>query len=328
MWDFSISKTLGIMARTLPFIVLRLVIFFTITVAYLAATGLGAGIGYGIGNVFAQGEDAAGFAFYGGGAGLLVVSAVVYWIREYILYIVKAGHIAVIVRHLDGRPIPDGKGQIAYGREIVTARFAEASVLFGIDQLIKGAIRVVTGLLGGIGALIPIPGLQGLVGFINTVIRMSLTYVDEILLGYNMRVESDNPYDTAQDAIVLYAQNARVMIKNAVWLSIFLWVLTFVVFLVMLAPAAAVVYYFPGSAGGWSFVLAIVFAWALRAALLEPFAIAALMSVYFQAIEGQVPDAAWRQRLGSASDKFAELGAKARGYFSPAPKAAPIPAAP
>ena len=210
--------------------------------------------------------------------------------------------------------------------KVVTARFAEASILFGLDQLIKGAIRVVTGLLGGIGALIPIPGLQGLVGFVNTVIRLSLTYVDEILLGYNMRIESDNPYDSAQDAIVLYAQNARVMIKNAVWLTIFLWVLTFLVFLLMLAPAAAVIYYFPGATGGWSFVLAIVFAWALRAALLEPFAIAALMSVYFQVIEGQVPDAQWRGKLSSASDKFAELGKRARGYFAP-DSAAPMSSA-
>ena len=317
MWDFSISRTLGIMGKTMPYVALRLVIFFMITVAYIAFTGLGAGVGYGVGNVFAEGEDAAGFAFYGGAAGLVLVSTVVYWIREYILYIVKAGHIAVIVKHLDGQPLPGGKGQIAYGRKIVTARFAEASVLFGVDQLIKGAIRLITGLLGGISALIPIPGLQGLVGFANTVIRMSLTYVDEILLGYNMRIDSDNPYDSAQDAIVLYAQNARLMIKNAVWLSLFLWVLTFVVFLLMLAPAAAVVYYFLGATGGWSFVLAIVFAWALRAALLEPFAIAALMSVYFQAIEGQIPDAEWRKKLNGASDQFSELGRKARGYFAP-----------
>ena len=315
MWDFSISKTLGIMVKTMPFILFRMVIFFGITVAYIFATGAGAGLGYGVGNVFATGEDAAGFAFYGAIFGFGAVSLAVYWIREYILYVVKAGHIAVMVRLIDGEEIPLGQGQISYAKEIVTERFTETSVLFGVDQIIKGLIKVITGLIGGVGMLLPIPGVQGLIGFIKTIVRMSLTYIDEVILGYNMRIDSQNPYQTAQDGIVLYAQNAKVMIKNAVWLSIFLWILSLFVFLFMLAPAAAVLYYFPGSMGGWSFVLALVFAWALKAALLEPFAVAALMSVYFKEIEGQQPNAEWSEKLSSASDKFGELKERASSYF-------------
>ena len=51
---------------------------------------------------------------------------------------------------------------------------------------------------------------------------------------------------------MLYAQNAKPMMKNAAWLTLFVYGLSFVVFLVMLAPAAAVVYLIPGtwSAGG------------------------------------------------------------------------------
>ena len=86
---------------------------------------------------------------------------------------------------------------------------------------------------------------------------------------------------------MLYAQNGKTMVKNAVWLAIIMWVLAIVVFIVMLTPAAAIVYYMPGALAGWSFVLAIILAWAVKAALLEPFAIAALMQVYFKVIEGQ-----------------------------------------
>src|SRR5690606_5937449 len=110
-------------------------------------------------------------AFYGGLAGFALVSVVVYWVREYILYVVKAGHIAVMVHLVDGRDVPDGQNQIAYARKIVTQRFAEANILFVVDQLVKGAIRAATRLTGGISALLPIPGLEGLVRFINTVIR-------------------------------------------------------------------------------------------------------------------------------------------------------------
>lgn len=308
MWDFDVGRTLGIMARTWPFIALRLIVYFGITVAYVLAVGAGAGVGYGVGHIS---QDPGGFAIWGGIAGFGLVSVVVYGIREYILYIVKAGHIAVMVHLIDGREVPGGQGQIDYARKVVTARFAEANILFVLDQLIKGVIRVITGLIGGFAAFLP--GLQGLAGFVNTVIRISLTYVDEIILGYNIRGDSRTPYESARQGIVLYAQNGTVMIKNAVWLALFMWLLAIVVFLVMLAPAAAILYVMPGQLAGWSFVLAIVFAWAVKAALIEPFAIAALMQVYFRTIEGQAPNPEWDRKLSDASKHFRELKDKALG---------------
>jgi hypothetical protein len=323
MWDFDIGKTLGLMARTFPFILFRMIVFFGITIAYIAATGTGGAIGYGVGNIFSDPDAQGMFAFWGAVGGFGLVSIGVYWIREYLLYVLKAGHIAVLVHLIEGRDVPGGQGQIAYAKQVVTERFAETNVLFVMDQLIKGVIGALTGLLGGIAAFIPIPGLDGLVKFVNTVIRMSLTYVDEIILGYNIKTESRNPWETAQRGIVLYAQNGKTILKNAIWLSIFMWIISILVFLFMLAPAAGLLYYYPGQLGGWAFVLAIVFAWAFKAALLEPFAIAALMSVYFKVIEGQEPDPVWMGRLNDASAKFRDMGTKAMDWMRGRPAGAP-----
>lgn len=308
MWDFDVGRTLAIMVRTWPFIALRLLVYFGITVGYIVAVGGGAGVGYGVGHIS---DDPGAFAVWGGVLGFGAASLFVYAIREYILYIVKAGHVAVMVHLVDGREVPGGRGQLDYARKVVTARFAEANILFVVDQLIKGALRVVTGLIGGVAAFLP--GLQGLAGLINTVIRVSLTYVDEIILGYNIRADSRTPFESARQGLVLYAQNATTMVKNAAWLAVFMWLLAFAVFLVMLAPAAAILYVMPGQLAGWSFLLALVFAWAVKAALIEPFAIAALMQVYFRAIEGQVPDPGWDRRLSDASSHFRELKDKALG---------------
>jgi uncharacterized membrane protein len=308
MWDFDIGRTLGIMARTWPFIALRLLVYFGITVGYVFAIGIGAGVGYGVGHIS---DEPGAFALWGGIFGFGLVSMIVYWIREYILYVVKAGHIAVMVHLIDGRPVPDGQSQIDYARKVVTARFAEANILFVVDQLVKGAIRVITGLIGGVASFLP--GLQGIAQFVNTVIRISLTYVDEIILGYNVRIDSRTPFDSARQGVVLYAQNAKTMVKNAVWLSIFMWLLAFVVFLVMLAPAGAILYLMPGQLAGWSFVLALIFAWAIKAALIEPFAIAALMQVYFRTIEGQAPNPEWDRKLSEVSSHFRELKDRALG---------------
>ena len=206
-------------------------------------------------------------AFWGGIVGFGLVSLALYWLREYILYVVKAGHIAVMVHLIDGRDVPGGQGQIAYARQVVTQRFAEANILFVMDQLVKGAIGAITGLIGGIAAFLPIPGLQGIVNFINTVIRMSLTYVDEIILGYNIRLNSQNPFETARQGVVLYAQNGKTMVKNAIWLSSSCgcwrsscsWSCSR-----RPRPSSTGC---PANLAGWSFVLAIIFAWAVKSAL-------------------------------------------------------------
>ncbi|TIS55345.1 MAG: hypothetical protein E5W91_23235 [Mesorhizobium sp.] len=311
MWDFQIGRSVSIMVRTWPFIVFRMIVYFGITLAYIVATGTGASVGYGVGHISTDPDGPLSFALWGGVVGVGIVSIAVYWIREYILYIVKAGHIAVMVHLIDGQDVPGGQDQISYARDVVTQRFAEANILFVVDQLVKGAIRAITGLIGGIAAFLPIPGLSGLVSFINTVIRLSLTYVDEIILGYNIRINSASPFETARQGVVLYAQNGKTMVKNAVWLALIMWGVSFVIFLLMLAPAGAILYVMPGQLGGWAFVLAIVFAWAFKAAFIEPFAIASLMQVYFKTIEGQVPDPDWDRRLAEASSKFRDLRDKA-----------------
>ncbi|MCA0029789.1 hypothetical protein [Mesorhizobium sp. B263B2A] len=315
MWDFDIGRSVSIMMRTWPFIVFRMIVYFGITLAYIMATGTGASVGYGVGHISTDPDGPMSFALWGSVVGFGIVSIAVYWIREYILYVVKAGHIAVMVHLIDGQDVPGGQDQIAYARQVVTERFAEANILFVVDQLVKGGIRAITGLLGGIAAFLPIPGLSGLVSFINTVIRLSLTYVDEIILGYNIRINSSSPFETARQGVVLYAQNGKTMVKNAVWLAVIMWGVSFVIFLAMLAPAAAILFIMPGQLAGWAFVLAIVFAWAFKAAFIEPFAIACLMQVYFKTIEGQVPDPAWDARLSEASSKFRELKDKALASF-------------
>ncbi|MER9401311.1 hypothetical protein NKI46_24680 [Mesorhizobium sp. M0615] len=315
MWDFEIGRSVSIMIRTWPFIALRTIVYFGITLAYIVATGSGASVGYGVGHISTDPDGPLSFALWGGIVGIGIVSIALYWIREYILYVVKAGHIAVMVHLIDGRDVPNGQDQIAYAKDVVKERFAEANILFVVDQLVKGAIRAITGLIGGIAAFLPIPGLGGLVAFINTVIRLSLTYVDEIILGYNIRINSSSPFETARQGVVLYAQNGKTMVKNAVWLAVIMWGVSFVIFLLMLAPAAAIMWFIPGQLGGWAFVLAILLAWAFKAAFIEPFAIACLMQVYFKTIEGQVPNAEWDQRLAEASSKFRELRDKAVASF-------------
>ena len=309
-WNFSLGGAFSAMRRTAPFIVVRIIVYFGIALVYIISTGAGGAVGYGV-TSFGDGEGAG--ALYGALFGFAGASGVLYWAREYILYIVKAGHIAVLTQHFDGKDLPGGRGQVEYATKVVKERFAEASVLFALDQLVKGVLKVITGMLNTIASFLPIPGLKNLTKMIGAVVRMSLTYVDEIILAHNMRAQSENAWATSCDALVLYAQNYKTMVKNAIWLSLMMWVLTIVIYLVFLTPVLGLIAIFPGDIGFVGFIVAFIFAWSVKAALIEPIAIYALMQVYFDAIEGQTPDEEWRGRLEKTSKHFRQLKEKAFG---------------
>jgi len=310
MADFSFSTSMTLMRRTAPFVVFRVIVYFAIAAAYVVVTGVGAGVGWGVG---AMGSDdfQANAAFWGGAIGLGGTAAVIYFLREYILYMVKAGHIAVMVEYLEGKDIPGGRGQIEYAQAVVKNRFGQANVLFALDQIIKGVLRAVTGLIGGLASILPIPGMTGLMRLVRAFLRVAVGLLDEVILAHLIRTRAKNPWSGARDALVLYGQNAKPMLINAFWVALLVYVLSFVVFLVMLAPAAAVVYLIPGGWSAGGFIFAILFAWAVKAALIEPFAIACLLQAYNKVTEGQAPDPGWTEKLDSVSGKFRNLGERA-----------------
>ena len=314
MWDFSVGRSFALMGKTLPFVLFRLVVYIGIAIAYVLATGIGAGVGFGVGS-FWGGDGQISGSLWGGIFGFGLTAAVLYFLREYILYVVKAGHIAVLVELIDGREVPDGQGQIQYATGVVKSRFVETSVLFAIDQLVKGVLRAIIGLVQGLAALLPIPGLQQIVGLVRAFLQIAVGFVDEVILAYAIRTNSTNPWQSAQTALVLYAQNYKPMIKNAAWLVVITYGLAILVFIVMLAPAAAIVAIFQNGWGAAGIVFAIVFAWAVKAALLEPFAICCMMQAYFKTIEGQTPDPEWDAKLTSVSRKFKEIKDKAMAGF-------------
>ena len=229
MWDFKLNNVFGILTKTLPFIIFRLLIYLAIAFGYMIVIGVGATIGYALGSI---GSESGGGAGIGGLIGFGVASIALYWLREYILYLVKAGHIAVMIELMDGSELPDGKGQIDYAQSKVKERFAQTSILFGVDQLIKGILRALNRMVFTVASFIPIPGLEGVVGFANKIMNASLTYTDEVILAYNFKIHATNPWAASKDALIMYAQNYKVMLKNAFWLVLFMYALTIIIFLV------------------------------------------------------------------------------------------------
>src|SRR6185295_15867757 len=259
--------------KTLPFIILRLIVYAGIALTYVFTVGLGGALGWGFGHFGADDGGPANGALWGSIIGFGLVSAALYFAREYLLYLVKAAHIAVLVEVYDGRTVPAGRSQIGFGTTFVKTHFAEASILFGVDLLIKAVLRSLFRTINFFSAFLPIAPLQSLIRIAAAFVRMSLTYVDEIILAHLIRTRTTNPWGTARDGLIL------------------------------LAPATAFVALVHSTSGMWAFGFAVVFAVAIKKAIMEPIAIAALMQVYFQEIEGQTPNAEWTERLEQVSSR-------------------------
>lgn len=214
MWDFSFSMALRLMMRTAAYVLFRMAVYFSIAVAIVLMSGAGARIGYGIGS-FGDDSFRANASVWGGIGGFGLTAGILFFLREYILYVVKAGHVAVLVEVMDGRELPSDQGQIAYGSRIVRERSVQARVLFGLDQRIKGVIRAITGLMAGVALVLPIPGLDNLLGIFRALLKVAVGFVDEVILAHAIRTRADNPWAAAEEALVLYGQNDKAMLGNA-----------------------------------------------------------------------------------------------------------------
>lgn len=314
MWDFSVLRSIELVARTWPFTVLRLLVWGAILLATLAAVTVGAGLGWGVGLV-GSADFRQEAMLWGGVGGFAVVFVGLWTLREYLLYLVTAGHVAAMVAVADGHAPPSGVAQIRFALAQVKARFGEIHLLWVLDRAVKGAVGAVVGLLEGIDLLVG-GGLDGPVRLVRTVLRLATTFLDELVLAREIRLASTDPWTTAREAIVLYAQNAGLVFKNAVWLMVLRWAAAIVVFVVALGPAATAVWIVPGPSSGWALLLSLILAIGLQRALIDPFCIASLMQVWERDIEGQMPDPVWDERLAAASRPFREITEKARAAFA------------
>jgi hypothetical protein len=85
------------------------------------------------------------------------------------------------------------------------------------------------------------------------------------------------------------------------------------------ALVAGLVALLPGTAGPLTLLVAIVFAWGVKQAVIEPIAMTSLMLVFFKVTEGQTPNAEWEARLDKVSGKFSSLKDKAKTWGTDQP---------
>jgi hypothetical protein len=305
----QLGRAFRIVAQTMPYVVYRAIVYGVIC----AAVAFALLILLLIGRVF--GGGAAGVLFViglaAGGFGARLV-------REYVLYLLKAGHVALIAEIVTTGKLPENTSQTEWAKERVMHYFKEVSVLALVDQLVKGIIRAINRTSLNVMTILPIPGTEGAAKVIQRIVDFSLTYIDESIIAYTFKTKNENVFDAAKTGIVLYCQSWKGLLKNAVALTVLSYVFVVAVTIVFLVPLGIVAVMLPetwGTAKFLLFIMALFFGFSVKWIVFDPIACTSTILTFFRESESLEPDPEWEARIERASEKFRELKEKAAQKF-------------
>jgi len=231
--SLQLGQAFSLIMRTLPIAALRLgayVAFWVVTLIYLGIVG-------GIAFLVGQAVPWLGVILF---LVALVGLAPLYNLaKRYVLYVIKAAHIAVLAELLASGSLPPGTSQLAWGKQRVRARFGEVSVMFVVDELVAAVVRGITRAIYSIASWLPGNTLRTLAGMANRVIYYAVSYVDEAILARAFWLDQGPVWATARDGVVLYGMIWKALLLNAVVLMVLSYIPFILVLIILSAPVGA-----------------------------------------------------------------------------------------
>jgi len=314
--DSSLASAFGLLLRSLPYALVRFALLLGCALGGIVWMVVMIGGAVWLGSHVAQ---AFGWVWFIG----CVAVAGWFWVAllRYALHLIECGHVAVLTELIVHGAVANGnESMFAYGRRIVIARFGEVNILFAMNMLVRGILNAFHRTLDSISELLPVPGLTAIANIITMILRAATRYMDKVIFSYNLARNDENPWRSARDGVVYYCQDARPILKTSAWIVVLEIVLSAILWLVLLIPAGAVTVMLPHAVrevgGVVTIVIAILFAWAIRAAFVKPLFLIMIMVRFHALIEHQPINEAWVARLDQISAKFRELGQKAQASFA------------
>ncbi len=256
-------------SKTMPFMLAKLALGGIMLLAWLITLGILMGIGY----LF----DIVGMII-----AFLIWLAAAKGIRTLIMqyggYLVKAGHVAVIAEACKQNHVPEN--QVAYGKQRVQERFVTANVYFAIDKLISAAVQQIQRKIEKAGNKLDfIPGMEYLAELAKFFVSISLGYIDECCLGWTFYNPEQNAFQSAADGVVIYAQNWKVLLKDAAMTMFKTLLILLVIALLAFVPIGLIFKLLKWPAL-IAFILACLIAWVVKFAFIDSYIMIQMMSSY------------------------------------------------
>lgn len=291
-----------IMKKTMKFVWLKLGFGAAMTGIVIVLIGLAAGIG-------ALTKSSGVFAILLC-IGIIAFAAVFNFAMNYIGYMLKAGHIAVVAHAVTTGQVPDD--QFEFGKQMVAERFVTTNAYLVVDRLVSGAVRQLQNAVGKVGEFLDfIPGMDKLTSLVQTFIRIALGYVDECCLGYCFVNKEKGAFEASCDGVVIYFQNAKKLLKDAAFTTLIVVVVSFLSWFVPFLILMPIFSIFK-----WNIIIAaficIFIAATIKSAFIDTYVMVKMMVSYMEVAPTTEISFDLYDKLCGLSAKFRELFNKAR----------------
>ncbi|MFC6716967.1 hypothetical protein ACFQGT_16060 [Natrialbaceae archaeon GCM10025810] len=295
-----------VFVKTLPFVALRIgigLLLGAFATVYFGSVGW---LGY---TLLESGSISELIAL--GGVVLAVAIFIAAWrmFSRYVLYAVKAAHIAVIAHVVDTGEVPSN--QIRFGKDRVAERVVETTVLFGVDQLVKAIVKQLTNAVVSLGSLVAVvPTLRTFVRVVARALGLAANYVDEAIVAYMFTSDEQNPWKAAKDGVVLYGKNWKPVLGSTMLIVIGMYATAFVL-LTALAPIASVLADLSPAfeVVGWVVVAGTVLT--IYSGVLKPWVKTVVITTFLVESRDDTPDSETADWIAGKSESFRELAGKA-----------------
>ena len=242
---------------------------------------------------------------------------------EYIGYMIKAAHVAVISELALNGQLPQGVDMKEYGKQKVKERFLTANVFFAIDKLMSAAVRQIQNGISKIGGMFEkIEIVQTIISIVNVFIGIVLGYVDEAVLARVFQKKEDGAWKASCDGVVLYFQNWKAILKNALGIT-FGIVLFYAVGMGALYGLLALI---SGGAGdGWAILFLIIAFFlidVIKVAFVDSYVTISVVNKYLPLTMNQEPALDIYEKGQKWSKKFKDMCTKAKEEPQPVVQAA------
>ncbi len=304
--NFYFGRATGVFLKTLPFVALRIavgVLFGIVTIVYFGIVGW----------LAFRLLSAGGTSAVIGAVGLLIATGLflagMRLARRYLLYMVAAGHIAVIAHIVDTGEAP--ANQIRYGTQQVKDHFAEASGLFVVDQLVKSVIKQFNNRAISFTNLVNfVPSLGKILTILRESIALAASYIDEAILAHMFLTEEENNWRAARDGLVLYGKTWKPVLGSTIIIVLGLYAVAFAVFLA-LTPVANLLGGLSVVFETLSWVIVLGMTVTVYLGFLKPWVKTVVITTFLLESAEMSPDSETMDFIADRSEKFRELTAKA-----------------
>ena len=220
-----------------------------------------------------------------------------------------AGHLALLAELHRGLKLPEGTAQIDLAKAKAVQLFPTAGGFHAISSEVKAVLQEMPAKRCPWLGRLENPQLAAWLGRLAGWLAQSGSLA---LLGLSFIDSQRSPWASVRGGLILHARHFDSLSKSRYYLLAFEYAGLVAAFFAMLYPVDSAISLLPVDVGVWRYVFALIFAWSLKAAFLEPIATAALAEVYFKLAsqEGDAGEAEARE-LEEGSEAFRKIAQKA-----------------